>query len=95
MISASKLYAAAIKEQLLQLLHASAHVMGSFNPSISLRVSNFDPTRIGSRPFPIFTADLVPARAYAHDSFSYRWLTADRHSCCGNCGYTIGWLAQE
>lgn len=63
-----------LPQELLQA--AGTHVIGSFSPSISLRVSNFDPTRIGSRPLPILTADLVPAGAYAHDSFSSWWLTA-------------------
>lgn len=37
------------------------HCMGSFRPSMSRWVSNFVPTRMGSRPLPSLTADLVPA----------------------------------
>lgn len=49
------------------------HCMGSFRPSMSRWVSNFVPTRIGSRPLPSLTADLVPARPVAvqHNNLSH------------------------
>jgi hypothetical protein len=41
--------------------HWSTHVISNLSPSMSRCVSNFVPTRTGSKALPSFTADFVPA----------------------------------